>query len=67
MPVLTIVNIDNALRSPYNPVAAALNHTERNITFFFAGSVCGKDDLNCTEKPGLARAAIRYAGGVRPR
>ncbi len=62
VPVLTEYNIAKPHLSSFNPKAPKL---ERNITFFFAGTICAGHEKNCTEAPDFEDKIFPYSGGVR--
>jgi hypothetical protein len=64
LPVLSEASLSQPHLSPYNPKAPKMEH---NITFFFAGTICGGRDRgkNCTKYENFTSTVFLYSGGVR--
>ncbi len=64
LPVLGGLNLHNPLLSPHNPKAP---QPQRDITFFFAGGICGWMDRGggCTDDERFNDTKMAYSAGVR--
>lgn len=65
LPVFTDRGLEQAFLSPYNPAAAPA--PERNLTLFFAGTICGHGDHNntCLNDPNFNETRRWYGAKVR--